>query len=182
MADLVTHTASIHARTTAICETLPEERIPAPQIPTGADPVAWYEGQLEEMVEALRDADPNTPVWTFTTGGTIAFWVRRMLIETGVHRWDAQQALEDPDDLPEEVSEAGLDEFESMWLPRLPELPTLEVVAIDLGRSWVYGPGRGERVEDEASRLYLRLMSRPGARLPQVWEKAVDGLGGPAKG
>jgi hypothetical protein len=68
-----------------------------------------------------------------------------------------------------------------MWLPRLGDLPALELVATDLGRSWHFGTGEPSRsVSATASELFLRLMSRPGARLPDEWEAAVDSLDSPA--
>ena len=67
-------------------------------------------------------------------------WERRMVIETGIHRWDAEQAFGDPGALTDLVALSGLNEFETMWLPRLGELPVLEVKAVDLG-----GPGCSPR-------------------------------------
>ncbi len=179
--DLVAHTASIHARTTAVCETRPQERIPAPELPDGREALGWYEENLSAMIEALRTTDPETDVWFFGPKRTIGDWERRMLIETGLHRWDAQQTCEDPEPLLDIVARRGLDEFPDMWLFRLEELPTLRVTATDLGSSWTYGDGDPtETARGTASDLYLRLMSRPGARLPDVWQAAVDGLATPA--
>jgi hypothetical protein len=71
-----------------------------------------------------------------------------------------------------------------MWLPRLPELPVLEVKAEDLGRSWVFGTGGSplRTVSGTASDLYLRLMSRPSSvQLPHQWATAVDALEPPPR-
>jgi uncharacterized protein (TIGR03083 family) len=177
---LVTHTASIHARTIAVCSSLPQDRIPAPELPPGRGPLAWYAETLSAMVAAFRSADPHAEVWFFTADRTIGAWERRMLIETGVHRWDAQQALEDPDPLLPVVAESGLDEFGDMWLPRFGDLPALHVRATDIGRSWTFGRGNaGPPITGSASDIYLRLMSRPGVRLPAEWAAAVDGAGTP---
>lgn len=182
LADLVSHTASIHGRTTLVCRTLPEDPISAPRLPRGVDPLGWYEDKLFEMIEALRSSDPTAKVWSFTEDATLAFWERRMVIETGVHRWDAQQALEEPEPLLDSVAIAGLDEFSSMWLPRLGAVPTLELTSSDLQTSWVMGRGQAvHSVSGTASDLYLRLMSRPGIDLPEDWAAAVDGLAPPPK-
>ena len=185
--DLVRHVASIHARTLAICRTLPRERIPAPAPPDGRDELDWFEETLAALVEALRAADPETPAWCVTVEQTLGAWERRMIVETGLHRWDAQGALEEPEALPDIVALSGLDEFASMWLPRLDErsapaeLPTLEVHARDVDRRWTFGRGEpAARVSATASDLYLRLMTRPGARLPAAWEAAVDAMPAPA--
>lgn len=184
LADLVSHTGSIHGRTTLICRELPANRISAPRLPEGIDPIDWYEERLDEMLSALHDADPETsPVWTFDSSGKLGFWESRMVVETGVHRWDAQQALGEPDRLIDRVALLGLEEFGMMWLRQLGDVQTIEVFATDLGRSWVYGTGGPTaRVEGTASELELRLMSRPSSViLPEDWAAAVDGLAPPPK-
>ena len=180
--DLVVHVAGVHARTAAICRTLPQGRIPVPQLPDGHDPFDWAEEQLESMLGALASADPEAEVWTFVPSPRLAFWGPRMVIETGVHRWDAQSAVGDPDPLLPIVAAGGLDEFSDLYLARLGDVPPIELVATDLGRSWRYGGDDPAMViEATASDLFLRLMSRPGAALPPAWEAAVDALSAPAK-
>ncbi|MFP4553327.1 MAG: maleylpyruvate isomerase family mycothiol-dependent enzyme [Actinomycetota bacterium] len=183
LADLASHTASIHGRTALICRELPKERISAPRLPEGMDPVEWYEEILDEMLEALRAADPDAPCWAFGPEPNVGFWERRMAIETGVHRWDAYQAFGEEDRLTDLVARSGLDEFGDMWLPHLGEVPTLQVMATDMGRSWVYGEGEpAASVEGTASDLYLRLVSRPSpVGLPREWAEAVDSLTPPPK-
>ncbi|HEX6220784.1 MAG TPA: maleylpyruvate isomerase N-terminal domain-containing protein, partial [Acidimicrobiia bacterium] len=65
MADLASHTASIHARTTLIVTELPTDRVSAPRLPDGADVADWYDETLEAMLAALTDADPDTVCWGF---------------------------------------------------------------------------------------------------------------------
>jgi uncharacterized protein (TIGR03083 family) len=181
MQDLVVHTASIHARTVEVCERLPQERIPAPKLPAGRDAFEWYEETLVAMLTSFRATDPAAEVWFFTADQSVAAWERRMLIETGVHRWDAQQAFEDPEPLLPIVATNGLDEFGAMWLPRLGDLPALTVTATDTGRTWTFGTGAaGAAITGTGSDIYLRLMSRPGVRLPKEWAAAVDGAATPA--
>jgi len=180
--DLISHTASIHGRTTLVCETLSLERISAPRLPEGADELDWYEETLAGMLASLGAADPASEVWAFDSVGTIAFWERRMVVETGVHRWDAEQAFGEPNPLLDEVSRAGLDEFPVMWLQHLGEPPPLQLVATDLDETWVYGVGQPEQiVEGAASEIYLRLMARPGVELPESWANAVDRMAPPPK-
>jgi uncharacterized protein (TIGR03083 family) len=183
MTDLVSHLASIHGRMTLICRDLPTERPSAPRLPDGIDVLDWYEDNLGEMLSTLRDADPDTPVWGFWPESTMGLWERRMVIETGVHRWDADQAFGDPEPLTELVALSGLNEFETMWLPRLGELPVLEAKAVDLGLTWMFASGSPLRtVSGTASDLYLRLMSRPSTvELPLQWSTAVDALEPPPK-
>lgn len=183
MGDLVTHTAAIHGRTTLICNELPTERVASPPMPEGADPVVWYEATLDAMLEALAAADDSTPVWGFVPNCTLSFWEDRMLIETGVHRWDAEQAFGQERPLLPQVALAGLDEFPSMWLPRLGDIEPIRLHATDAGRLWDYKPGEPTAtVSGTASDLFLRLMSRPSpVELPDSWAKAVDSLDPPPK-
>lgn len=135
------------------------------------------------MVIALREADPSARVWGFGSETDIGFWERRMVVETGIHRWDASGAFAEDESLAQHVAIAGLDEFPHMWLPRLGDVQTLEVAATDLGRSWRYGTGGPtDRVEGTASDLYLRLVARRSpVELPSAWADAVDGLPAPAR-
>lgn len=183
LSDLASHTASIHGRTTLICRELPEERISAPRLPEGKDPVDWYEETLEDMLGALREMDPETRVWGFVPEPTLGFWENRMVIETGVHRWDAEQGTERDEKLTDLVARRGLDEFGVMWLPMLGEVTTLECVASDFDESWIYGEADPvNTVEGTASDLYLRLVSRRSpVELPQDWAEAVDALKPPPK-
>jgi len=183
LTDLVSHTASVHARTIVICHELPEERPALPQPPEGADIIEWGETTLEEMIDTLEAADPETRVWGFWPSPSIGLWERRMVVETGLHRWDGEQAFDEEGALTEDVAVAGLEEFGDMWLARLGEMPLLEVVAHDLERSWDYGTGStAGRVEGTASDLYLRLMSRPSSvTLPAELAAGVDALDGPSK-
>ena len=179
--DLVIHVAGVHGRTADICETLPTERVAIPPVPDEADPFDWAAMQLARMLTGLADADPHARVWTFVADRSPDFWRRRMVIETGVHRWDAQLAATEPEPLFDRVARYGLDEFDQLYLPRLGDVPTLELRATDLGRTWRYGDGDpAATVEGPASDLFLSLMSRPGAALPRAWEEAVDKLASPA--
>jgi uncharacterized protein (TIGR03083 family) len=181
--DLVLHVAGVHGRTWALCRSLAQERLPLAERPAGADPVAWAGAQLEGMLDALRTADPEASVWTFVEDRRLGFWARRMVIETGVHRWDAEGAIGVPEPLPALVATSGLDEFAALYLGRLGAVPPIELHATDLGRTWRFGEGEPvAAVDGTASDLFLRLMSRPGAPLPPAWERAVDSLATPADG
>jgi uncharacterized protein (TIGR03083 family) len=184
MTDLVAHVGSILGRTSQICRDLPTERLSAPRPAEEDDVLDWYEGNLTEMLAMLEEADPDAPVWGFWPDPCLGLWERRMVIETGVHRWDADQAFGEESALGDLVALSGLNEFEDMWLPRLPELPVLEVKAEDLGRTWVIGSGGSplRTVSGTASDLYLRLMSRPSpVELPRPWAAAVDKLEPPPR-
>ena len=183
LADLVNLTASIHGRTAQICRELPAERISSPKLPEGTDPVDWYEETLDDMLAALTEADPASECWAFGPRPNVGFWERRMVIETGIHRWDAYQALGEEDRLTDLVARSGLDEVPDMWLRQAGDVQTLRATATDLEESWVFGQGDPTAsVDGTASDLYLSIVSRPSlVDLPPDWAAAVRGLAPPPK-
>ena len=183
LSDLASHTASVHGRSVIICEELPAERVSAPRLPGGMSAIDWCEMTLARMVEAFRVADSTTPVWAFGPDQNIGFWENRMVIETGVHRWDADQAHGDPDPLTSHVAVAGLDEFADMWLPHLGEVHALETYATDLDRSWKFPEGQSNvTLSAPASDIYLALLGRSSpVTLPDEWHLAVHSLAPPPK-
>lgn len=178
MSDLLAHTGSILGRTTAVCRDRIQERPKSPRMDEGEEALGWFEGRISEMIEVLQTSDLDVPVWGFGPNPSIGFWIRRMLIEVGLHRWDAEQSFGRPIPLLDEVAVAGLDEFPEMWLPRLGQVPTIELEANDLGRKWIYGSGDPvHTIIGSGSDEYLRLMSRPSPiSLPESWEDAVGSL------
>lgn len=182
LADLASHVGSIFGRTAHLASELPTEKVSAPRLPESADPIDWYEEQLEEMLAALTAADPDAPCWAFAHGSTVGFWEIRMVCEIGIHRWDAYDAHGEADRLLDVVASLGLDEFGPWYVPLIEADGGLEMYAHDLHRTWVFGEPPLTRVEGTASDLYLRLMQRTSpVDLPQDWASAVDAFGKPPK-
>lgn len=179
MLDLLVHTGSVHRRTTRIVAERPTER-PDRVYPPSEDPEVlpgWFEDGYREMVETLRSADPDMPVWGFGKDPTVGFWITRMALETSLHRWDAQRAVGAPEPLLADLATEGIDEYG--WLHRPPrpedwryEGDFLGLHAADAGVHWVLADAgdrfrlrRGEAptpaaVSGRASNLYLWLMGR----------------------
>ena len=183
LSDLASHVASIHGRTVLICRELPQKRISAPALPERRNPIDWCEETLSEMLVGFRETRPDTAVWAFGSEQTLGFWERRMVVETGTHRWDASQAIHEEDQLTDRVAEEGLEEVGTLWFGWLGEVQTLEVNATDLGMLWVYGEGDPTAsVEGTASELVLALMQRSSSiELPEDWASAVDSMAQPPK-
>lgn len=182
LADLASHTASIHGRTSLVCTECPTDKVSAPRAPEGVDVLDWYDRTLDELLAVLTSADPETPCWGFLPDNTVGSWERRMVVETGVHRWDAYQALGEEDRLTDHVARSGLVEFSDMWLPRLGDVQPLRVIATDLGLSWSWGEDGGREIEGTGSDVFLRLMSRPSpVQIPNDWARAVDRLAPPPR-
>ncbi len=181
--DLLGHTGAILGRTAMICRDALAERPSAPRPDVNEDPIDFYERQLEDVLDVLSSSDPDQSVWGFGSEPTVSSWATRMLVEVGVHRHDAERAVGNPAPLLPDVAQAGLDEFEEMWLPRLEEVLPLRLVATDLNATWEFGSDPVDReVEGTGSDLYLRLMSRPSpVALPEDWATAVDNLTPPPR-
>jgi uncharacterized protein (TIGR03083 family) len=181
--DLLSHTGAVMGRTAIVCRERLQERVSAPRPGDEDDVLEWFESQLTDMIEILGATDAGTPVWGFGPSPNVGAWFDRMLIEVGVHRWDAEQAFDRPIPLLDEVAVAGLDEFSQMWHPRLGPVSTVAIEATDLGRVWQFGPGDPmHSLEGSGSDIYLRLMSRPSpVKLPPDWAAAVDALEPPPR-
>lgn len=113
----------------------------APRPPEGVDPVAYAAEGLEEVVEALSGAEPDTPVWNWSVApDTAQFWARRMAHEAAVHRWDTQQAHDVAQPIGADIAGDGIDELAGVLMPRIFErgvtggpVGTLAVTASDDG-------------------------------------------------
>ena len=99
VADLAKHLGGVHRWAAHLVATLATERDRAPQDPTrpGPDGTAdewadWLADGGRRLVATLRAADGTSPVWTWGDGTDVAWWTRRQLHETLVHRIDALQA------------------------------------------------------------------------------------------
>ncbi|MFE2054940.1 maleylpyruvate isomerase family mycothiol-dependent enzyme [Streptomyces sp. NPDC059446] len=76
-------------------EEIPDDRVPDAAGPAGGDAAAlraWLAEGAAATAHALREAGPDTGVWTWAWERRTAFWARRMAHETAVHRADAALA------------------------------------------------------------------------------------------
>jgi uncharacterized protein (TIGR03083 family) len=119
--DLVAHTGRMFHRTAAVVGRLAQEP-PEPATPPSGNAdsvVAWFEEGATSMVAELRAADPDAAVWGVRPDFTVGRWTVRMAIEAGVHRWDAESAGGRAHALDAAVAKVGIDEFATMWAPRI---------------------------------------------------------------
>lgn len=93
----------------------------APPASAGAAALAdWYASQASEMLETFTETNVDAPTWTFSGPGPAAFWLRRQLHETALHRWDLENALGGATattPLPEDVAVDTVDEFHAVMYP-----------------------------------------------------------------
>lgn len=72
---------------------------------------AWLAETGELIVGALREAGPDTPVWTWGWERSSGFWARRMAHEITVHRADATLAAGLPYEVAADIAADAIDEW-----------------------------------------------------------------------
>ncbi|MGW5798544.1 maleylpyruvate isomerase family mycothiol-dependent enzyme [Streptomyces bacillaris] len=95
-------------------EDVPEEKVPGFEGPAADGPEAldaWLAEGAAATVAALREAGPDTGVWSWAWERSTAFWARRMTHETVVHRADAALAARVPYTVDAEVAADTIDEW-----------------------------------------------------------------------
>ena len=94
--DLVTHVGTGHRWAAEIVEG--RLQAPAPYVIAQAPQeqgswADWLTAGARRLAEAVRDGGPGRPVWTWRPEeGTAAFWLRKMLHDELVHRFDIELA------------------------------------------------------------------------------------------
>jgi uncharacterized protein (TIGR03083 family) len=96
-------------------ENIPDEDVPlfgGPEERGDAGALdAWLEEAGRLLTEALRGAEPDTPVWSWYVDRTAGFWARRMGNEVAVHRADAALAAGTPYEVEPEVAADVVEEW-----------------------------------------------------------------------
>ena len=110
--DLAIHATGVHRRVAHWCtiRATKPERWPDHEPSDPAAPWAWCREGLDIVVDALAAIDPNDSVWSWTDQRNGGFYHRRMLHETVVHRWDAQDASSTPSPIDADVATDGIDD------------------------------------------------------------------------
>jgi uncharacterized protein (TIGR03083 family) len=72
---------------------------------------AFAAASAEQLVTALAEVDPATPLWTWTRQKDAAFVIRRMAQEVAVHRIDAERAAGRDRRVEPQLASDGVDEF-----------------------------------------------------------------------
>jgi uncharacterized protein (TIGR03083 family) len=131
-----------------------------------------WDDDLDALVQALRDTDPETPApnWS-STPDTAAFWLRRAAHELAVHRWDAQTGLPgEPEPIETALARDGIAEFLDVFVATglaagmAPPTPTTLAVEItDTGERLTRDlpdPGPVTTMRGTASDLVLAMWRR----------------------
>jgi uncharacterized protein (TIGR03083 family) len=121
VASLVDHVSRLYSRIGFyLSHRITERPESVPELPEGK-PLDVLSGRLDELVLALAECEPDTPVWNwvFDGSGTAAFWARRMAHESSVHRYDAQASHGVVQPIDSELAGDGIDEFIDVIAPRI---------------------------------------------------------------
>jgi uncharacterized protein (TIGR03083 family) len=200
LATLIEHQGRLHRWVAEIARTRSTEYVNWKKLDLGlpADPAGlaeWLGAGADPLLAALS-ADPATPLWSFAPGGSVAWWARRMLHETTVHRVDGQQAVGLAPDIPTDVALDGVEELLDVMCPavgaakRVAELgrvgESLHLHATDADGEWTitltdegYRWERGHSkatvaVRGAAADLYLLLWNRRRLADPERFETFGD--------
>lgn len=73
--------------------------------------VAWLHDGPRRLIDAVAATGPQTPVWTFLGPRPAAWWIRRRLHETAVHRADAALALGTDFQIAPAIAADGITEY-----------------------------------------------------------------------
>lgn len=84
----------------------------------GDDVAGWLRGSPRTLIDAVAEAGPDTPVWTFLGPRPAAWWIRRRLHESTVHRADAALALGVAFEIDPELAADGVSETLALMAER----------------------------------------------------------------
>ncbi len=163
--------------------------------PDGPAVLAWYEAGVDPMLAAFEGTDLDTTVNTWAGERPRRWWLRRLLHETAVHRWDAQAGGTGRDHatpIAADVAVDGIDELFDNFLPLVGEKlagagDTMHLHATDAPGEWqlTFAPegvhverahAKGDvAVRGPASELLLLLWGRRSAA-----ETSAEVFGNPA--
>jgi uncharacterized protein (TIGR03083 family) len=121
--DLLAHLGRVYGAVSAVVDQRATERVkPGPEafLDDGLDDRAsraWFADRATRVVDSLRSVAPSTPVWTWSSDQSAAFYRRRMVHETAVHLADAARALGRSFEVDRDVCVDGVDEFFDVMIP-----------------------------------------------------------------
>lgn len=149
------HTGEVHAFWCQIADRklMDRDAVDRPSRPDDPELLEWYRTGLARLVNVLGDANPTTPVYSWSPQKNIAFIQRRMAQETAVHRWDAQAAVGRAQPIDPALAVDGIDEFLDFFLPDVLEgtqvpIQSVHLHCTDASGEWLVSFSDGEaRVE-----------------------------------
>jgi uncharacterized protein (TIGR03083 family) len=182
--DLARHLGTIHRWAEYLVRNQSERRVSLAVLGLEPMPITgeWIREGGRSLLETLRGADPEAPMWSWGADQHVRFWSRRQLHETLIHRSDLELAGGMSPTFEPEVAADAIDEFlenlssAAAFSPEVAELrgrgEALVFVADDVDRAWTatlypdafeirYGTGEARaQVTGSASELALLMYRR----------------------
>lgn len=94
------------------------EGVPAEYEVSAEEAIGFFNERAQRLLQTLDALDPDMPAWNWAPQAKkVAFWQRRLALETAVHRWDAQMALARAEPIEEKLAADGVSEVLDTWLP-----------------------------------------------------------------
>jgi uncharacterized protein (TIGR03083 family) len=186
---LLTHVGRGDRWSAVIVREQADARVDMRAVPDGkppaepSDALAWLTESARLLTDAVAGTGADVPVWTFIGPKPAAWWIRRRLHESVVHRADVALALGVPYVVEPEMAADALSEWLDLLVarqaangPALPAGATLHLHATDdglgaagewmvrggeSGITWEHGHGKGDAaVRGSAADLLLAMMRR----------------------
>jgi uncharacterized protein (TIGR03083 family) len=152
VAELIRHTGYVHRwaarnildRPAEVSHGDTEEQIVGAGDPPEAELLTWFARGHRDLVETLKNADPDGayPVFLRGSSSPLAFWARRQAHETAIHRADAQLAAGQRPRFARDLAADGIDELIMGFVARGRRRPpgadgrSMRVHATDTGVAW----------------------------------------------
>lgn len=113
VADLLWHLTEVHDfwRSVVAERMSSPESYQQPPRPVDEGLADMYRRCRVELLKALGEADPATPLWTWSSDKSAGFVIRRMAQETTVHLWDAADSAGMVNPIEASLASDGIDEF-----------------------------------------------------------------------
>lgn len=140
--DLVFHLGTIHRWVEHLVRVRASARMPSSEMGLSAGPAddAWIREGGNVLASTLRSTDPATPMWTWGADHHVAFWSRRQLHETLVHRVDLEIAVGADSRVDPTIAADAIEEFLTNLAPAATFSPNVRLLR-----------GNGERLAVRAT-------------------------------
>jgi uncharacterized protein (TIGR03083 family) len=133
LAQLTAHVGFGHRWAAVIVERrattpVPHDQVDDLQVPAGAEErLRWLLAGARRLGDAVREAGPQTDVWTWAHDKTAGFWLRRITHDTLVHRLDAELSVGRDVSLAPDLAAESVSDLLDMFsiLPRIDDFPAL---------------------------------------------------------
>ena len=107
---------------------VPHDKADDLQVPAPAEERSrWLLAGARRLADAVREAGPQTAVWSWADDRTAGFWLRRITHDTLVHRLDAELTVGRKVSLAPDLAADSVSDLLDMFsiLPRIDEFPAL---------------------------------------------------------